>query len=179
MTTFLLGALVAFAMSTAIECYVLIGRVQLLFTYAEQLLVVGKALLAAMPGKSAERTTAADDVLVQSWFPRLRLLSDLRDLLRDLSARPGVDPHTTVKDALTAETPVDVDVDTDPETTVDEDETPTETLPATPSDTAPVERVEIAGGLRIPPEGREPTKPEVDDVDARLARFTYAEGHQR
>jgi hypothetical protein len=49
----LLGALVATTLTAAIECYVLLGRAQLLLTFSEQLLTAARGILAHIPGKTA------------------------------------------------------------------------------------------------------------------------------
>lgn len=172
---FWIGILVAFSMGTAVECYLLLGVQQRQTNYNEQLLTAAKVLLDRTPGPSAARTAAdIDQVLAQPWYPRLRLLAALRDLLRDLSARPGVTSDTTVKEALTADPVPAGPVDTETEIRADEDQRPTDTFAAVAADpaTAPVERLDIAGGLRlIPPDDEQPPTPAIDDVDLQLARF--------
>lgn len=71
MSDALLGGLVAVCIALAIEGYVLIGRAQLLLTHAEQLLAAATRLLAQVPGKTAPRTEAADDVQPHRWWQRL------------------------------------------------------------------------------------------------------------
>jgi hypothetical protein len=75
MTRVLLGLLVAFTMGTAVECYLLLGRVQLLLNYGEQLLRVGQVNVAALPSKSADRTDGSD-TKPQTWWQALRNLPD-------------------------------------------------------------------------------------------------------
>jgi hypothetical protein len=214
MTNVLLGGILCFAVATTIEAYLLLGRVQLVMTHAELILRALHTLLREVPSKSARRTVAAIDEKPRPWFQTLRRLAELRDWL-DLVFQPtplddgdvdedlvdedahdldeqldrwaddgGAPALEDVKDTLTAVGPVAGDVDTEPETTVDEDTTPTETFDRIPA-TAPFERVDLAGGLRLPPEGREPTEPPrsppiVDEVDLQLVRFGLrtAEGHR-
>ena len=60
MTGPLLGALVAFAMATTIEGYLLLGRIRVFIKHAENLLAVGANNVAKQPGKSAPRTGPDD-----------------------------------------------------------------------------------------------------------------------
>lgn len=166
-----LGAIILLCAVCAIETIILIGDARRLLVFAEQLLTVGRKLLAEIPGKSAPRTDAGDDAVVPAHFSRLRLLADLRDRARELSARVGAGPDTTVKDALTVPPAVSDHPHTDPETSVDD--TPTDTFPAVPA-TEPAQRIDVAGGLRVPTEDQDtPEQPPapVDDVDRQLARW--------
>lgn len=159
MTTFLLGALVAFAMCTAMECYLLLGVVQRLRTTFEQLLAAAQQLLAAVPGKSAERTDGPTHVETVEWFPRLKLLAGLRTLLTELRAIPGVGPATTVKDALTNDPAPDDD--------------PNE---RTAEMTLGDEIAADAHAHHVRATQLQPAEP--DDVDLVLRRFTFAGGHR-
>lgn len=206
MTTFLLGGILVFAVATTVECYLLLGRAQLLFTHAELILRALHTLLREVPSKSAQRTVAAIDEEPRRWFQTFRRLAELGDHLAEVAAAVDVqeppdepqddvdvelarwadDGGSGVKAPLTAEDAVRADVDTEVETAVDEDETPTETFPAVPL-TEPVPRVDLAGGIRLPREGTEPVTeqltaaPIVDEVDLALIRFGLrtAEGHRR
>jgi hypothetical protein len=204
---------IAFGLILAGWLYWLTGKVMLTLTYAEQILGMGARLLSLAPGKTAPRTEADVDEQPRVWFQTLRRLADLRDRVLDAAAailtapapEPDVDEDLVddvelarwaddggatwsepVKASLTADRAPALDAHTEVESGVDEDQTPTEIFPPVPA-TEPVERVEIAGGLRLPPEGHEPPElldvdspPIVDEVDLQLVRFGLrtAEGHR-
>jgi hypothetical protein len=207
------GAILAVGLVAIVEGYILIGRAQLFLTAAEQILAALQVPLRAVPSKSARRTVAPADIRPRAWFQTLRRLGDLRDHLSAvfepvlLEEEPedvvedlvdddvelarwaddgGLIPPAPVKAALTADRlPADL-VDTERETPLDEDQAATDTFPRVPA-TEPVERIEIVGGLRLPPEGFEPELPVdddapriVDEVDLQLVRFGLrtAEGHR-
>lgn len=153
-TRLLLGALVAFTVATAIEGYFLLGIIQRLRTTFEQLLGAAQQLLDAVPGKSAERTTAPDDVRPRIWYRALSRFADaVEHVVGDAElARWEDDGGTTDDNAQTVETPVAVP--------------PTE----------PMARIDIAGGL--PTARPTPSRP-LDEVDRQLTRFTFTEGHRR
>jgi hypothetical protein len=208
-TNFLLGGILAFAVATAAECYLLLGRVQLLFNQAELILRALHTLLREVPTKSAQQTLAAIDEKPRPWFQTLRRLADLREHLERVGADEledqvpeepqdvdvelarwaddgGQNWTEPVKEPLTADLAVAGAAHTEVETEVAEDQTPTESFPRVPA-TEPVERVDLAGGLRLPPEGHEPDQlpddespPIVDDVDLQLVRWGLrtAEGHR-
>lgn len=70
MTNWLLGGILAFAAATTIECFLLLGRAQLLLTHAEQLLATSQQLLALVPGKSAQPADGSD-TKPRRWWQRL------------------------------------------------------------------------------------------------------------
>lgn len=171
---YVLGAIIGLCAACAIEGIVVIALARRLLRHGEQLLNAAQRMLAQLPGKSASRTEADDDPVIPERFPRLRFLAALRDLARELTARAGVGPGTTVGEALTGQQPVAGPVDDGGQTTVDEDETSTVTPPAQPH-TEPAGRAAPPGGPRLPVADEAPPRPPppvvVDDVDERLVRF--------
>lgn len=189
MTNILLAALVAFAMAAAIECYLLLGRVQLLITFIEQLLAVASQLLAAVPGKSAQRTMASVDDGPRAWFPKLRILAELRERLDarhspvddvdqvdddvdDAAAAAHTEPAELEADRWADDGgPPAQDEDEDLEDEDLEDQTPTDTFPAIDPPTTPAGlAIDAWQHTEIPPRtDLDDTQP--DDVDLALARW--------
>ncbi|TFV90412.1 hypothetical protein [Blastococcus sp. CT_GayMR16] len=153
--------------------YWLTGRVQRILTYAEQLLGAGARLLAAAPSKSAPRTVAAEDLQPRTWWPKLRALADrIRTITVD------EDQVATAEFVVPAE-PAHLELDR----WADDGGRGPALAPPPPAvlgpATRPAPRVDLAAGLRATPRRRPRPLPESDDVDRRLARFSYAEGHHR
>lgn len=185
MTGFLLGGILAFTVATAVECYLLLGRVQLLFNHAELILRALHTLLRDVPGKSAEHTLAALDETPRPWFQTLRRLAELG---RHLDQVAGVDEpvEQLVEDA---EDPVEDDPelarwadDGGPDPTSEGDR-----RRVLEPITAPAPRIDMASGLRLQ-RGRHaqhgaprPTTvaADADQTDLALARFSFAEGYER
>lgn len=138
------------------------------------------AVIAAVLGVGWLHNTMVTDEHEERLKAIADLVIEMAEEIDDLRAQLGLSAELdkqdeqspdAVNDGLTVEAPIDLDVDTDQDTAADDSLEPAATLPA--ADTARIERVEIAGGLRLPPEGQQPPpEPEpVDDVDLQLARF--------
>lgn len=147
MITFLLGGLVTFTLVTAVEGYVLLGVVQRLRTTFEQLLAAAQQLLADVPGKSAERTDG-EDVPPRRFFQTLRRLALVVD---DVELARWEDDGGAGDDD-------------------------TEELPVVQPATEPMQRVDIAAGLRVP---ATPAAPDLLEEEPWRARFTFNDGGRR
>lgn len=166
--------------------YWLTGKVLLLFTYAEQLLGTSAHLLGAVPGRSAERTAAADDEQPRPWFPVLRALTALRDRFDELTTPVLLEEDDGHDDDVEPDAPSEEDLElhrwADDGGPVPDDQPE----PAAPA-TEPLPRIDIAGGLRLR-SGRHAQQgtprpatvaPDADETDLALVRFSFAEGHTR
>jgi hypothetical protein len=204
LSNLLLGWLVVTFALLAIEGYVLLGRIDRLSEWTQQLLGAANALLATLPGKSAARTEAPPDVQPKIWWQRLRASADARErhlvatatgalaaAVDDVltTAGPAPDPEPAgamaVKVALTPDPRLADGADTEVVDLVDPggDVLLSTTVPAAqhprprPSpgpDTRPA-------AAAIDQWHREATAvmPAPDPVDVALTRFDFAEGYQR
>lgn len=178
----LLGALLAVAAVLMVGLYLVAGRVNLVLTYAEQVMAAAAQLLGEVPGKSAQRTMAALDPEPRPWFPQLRRLAELRDqVLAHVSpVFDDEDMVDVVEHAARLQEPAGVElarwVDDGGADHPDVDVPPAVLSPAT----RPAQQVVLElAGVDPAAAAATGTEPELDAVDRYLMdRFNLTEGRR-